>query len=421
MDLIQAYSRQLKKQYDHHPKRALQMIRLGLTYEHWRSSRFGDREIPVPYRKIYASVIRSVQNALSDPENTVWTNIFGPVEIFQSMGLQGISIEALATILAGFHTEDEFIDRAESLGISSTLCSYHKNFIGAVDAGLLPSPSCAVTTSTICDGNISTFRFAAQERNLPFRALDVPYEESPEGIHYLTGQLVDMIHDLENITGRRFEIQSLREVIERRNRSNHYYRTFLDGTREHCYPNTMGINQSMLLAALLNSGSREMPAYFRELSEDVLRYPGYTGKRILWIHLQPYYQETLREYFNLSRDYNIQISEFPMVSMEEMDSDDPVQAVAKRMIRLSYNGTMSRKLEWIRSLAERYQPDAVIHYCHWGCRQSSGGVTLIRNAMAEMGIPILVLDGDALDRRNSHDGQIRTRLEAFMEMIGGGR
>ena len=30
---------------------------------------------------------------------------------------------------------------------------------------------------------------------------------------------------------------------------------------------------------------------------------------------------------------------------------------------------------------------------------------------------MLILDGDAMDRRNSHDGQIRTRLEAFLEML----
>ena len=27
------------------------------------------------------------------------------------------------------------------------------------------------------------------------------------------------------------------------------------------------------------------------------------------------------------------------------------------------------------------------------------------------------LDGDGIDKRNSHDGQIKTRLEAFLEMI----
>ena len=30
---------------------------------------------------------------------------------------------------------------------------------------------------------------------------------------------------------------------------------------------------------------------------------------------------------------------------------------------------------------------------------------------------MLILDGDGIDKRNSHDGQIKTRLEAFLEMI----
>lgn len=33
---------------------------------------------------------------------------------------------------------------------------------------------------------------------------------------------------------------------------------------------------------------------------------------------------------------------------------------------------------------------------------------------------MLILDGDGIDRRNSHDGQIRTRLEAFLEMLESG-
>ncbi len=58
-------------------------------------------------------------------------------------------------------------------------------------------------------------------------------------------------------------------------------------------------------------------------------------------------------------------------------------------------------------------PDAVIQFCHWGCKQSSGGSILLKEKMQEMDIPMLILDGDGIDRRNSHDGQIKTRLEAF--------
>ena len=59
-------------------------------------------------------------------------------------------------------------------------------------------------------------------------------------------------------------------------------------------------------------------------------------------------------------------------------------------------------------------------FCHWGCKQSSGGSVLLKEKLQEMDIPMLILDGDGIDRRNSHDGQIKTRLEAFLEMLESG-
>ena len=69
------------------------------------------------------------------------------------------------------------------------------------------------------------------------------------------------------------------------------------------------------------------------------------------------------------------------------------------------------------TLADELKPDAVIHFCHWGCKQVSGGSNILKNDMKEKEIPMLILDGDGIDKRNSHDGQIKTRLEAFLEMI----
>ena len=46
-----------------------------------------------------------------------------------------------------------------------------------------------------------------------------------------------------------------------------------------------------------------------------------------------------------------------------------------------------------------------------------GGSVLLKEKMQELGIPMINLDGDGIDKRNSHDGQIKTRLEAFLEMI----
>ena len=37
--------------------------------------------------------------------------------------------------------------------------------------------------------------------------------------------------------------------------------------------------------------------------KDIENYPKFDGKKILWIHLLPFYQETLQGYFNSNRKY----------------------------------------------------------------------------------------------------------------------
>ena len=78
---------------------------------------------------------------------------------------------------------------------------------------------------------------------------------------------------------------------------------------------------------------------------------------------------------------------------------------------------LKEKIEVIEKVIDELQSDAVIHFCHWGCKQSSGGVMQLKDSIKKKNIPMLILDGDCMDRRNCHDGQIKTRLEAFLEMI----
>ncbi|WP_294403379.1 2-hydroxyacyl-CoA dehydratase family protein [uncultured Clostridium sp.] len=82
-----------------------------------------------------------------------------------------------------------------------------------------------------------------------------------------------------------------------------------------------------------------------------------------------------------------------------------------------YNGPYERKVETVEKIVDELDSDAVIHFCHWGCKQSCGGVMQLKEAMRKKNIPMLILDGDCMDMRNCHDGQIKRRLEAFIEMI----
>ena len=47
-----------------------------------------------------------------------------------------------------------------------------------------------------------------------------------------------------------------------------------------------------------------------------------------------------------------------------------------------------------------------------------GAGPIIKQTLEEAGIPVLLLDGDGADMRSQSDGQTKTRLEAFREMLG---
>ena len=77
---------------------------------------------------------------------------------------------------------------------------------------------------------------------------------------------------------------------------------------------------------------------------------------------------------------------------------------------------MERALEMAKAL----NCHGVIYFCHWGCKQTSGARPVRQaDAGGARGFPTLVLDGDGCDSGNVNDGQMVTRLQAFLEQLEG--
>lgn len=104
-------------------------------------------------------------------------------------------------------------------------------------------------------------------------------------------------------------MDDLSEVLSRENESKACYKEFLKLQRDRYYPSTLTLQMYMLFATHLNIGTPETLDLFRSFAEDIKSYPEFHGKRIVWVHLLPFYQETLKHYFNLGKDYQIQITE----------------------------------------------------------------------------------------------------------------
>jgi benzoyl-CoA reductase/2-hydroxyglutaryl-CoA dehydratase subunit BcrC/BadD/HgdB len=417
-DFVKKYCSYIKQTLEKgNPSKAQKLILAGLKEEDIRIRFAADKRMPKAYRELSRIAINSTRKGIAHPESYAWTNIFAPVEILECFGLNCVSIECIASFLSGFLLEDFCIDYAENHGIAPTLCSYHKSFVGGVDAGIIPTPKFAVTTSMICDGNINTFHYLSKKYDVDHYIIDVPDEYSESAVAYVVSQLEEMTEMLEQLCGRKLDLCELKRVIHRENQSKALLKEFVGLQKDRCFPNTLTLNMYLLFATHLQIGTPEVLKFFQHLVEEARDYPLYTGKKLFWVHLFPYYQETLQKYFNYGTDYCIQAGDMNLDYLEPLDINHPMEALAKKMLLNLYNGPFERKVAGISKLVEEMDADAVINFCHWGCKQSSGGVMLLKEEMKKKDIPMLILDGDAMDRRNSHDGQIKTRLEAFLELL----
>lgn len=417
LSVVDKYIDYVRNEAIENPEKSFPKMVLGFKANKLKTKLLPKKNISKGYQKLEAMMMSLVADSLSKEKSYVWSNIFAPCEIMQCFDLNTLSIECLSCYLTGYHLEDYFIDFAQNTGLAPTLCSYHKTFVGAVDSGVIPNPVYAVTTSLSCDGNLNTFRYLEKKKGVPFTFLDIPYEEDEASVSYLAEQLKQLTIELEKRFQKPFDIEKLKQAIRIENETRKELFRFFELQKKHYYPGELISQLYLMMGTHLMMGRPEFLELVRFLNKDIATYPVFEGKRILWVHLLPFYQESLRSYFNSSDKYQVIASDIIIDFMDELDENRPFEALATKIIRNLYNGSYSHKADMIGTLVDEIQPDAIIHFCHWGCKQASGGSVLLKERMKEKEIPMLILDGDGIDKRNSHDGQIKTRLEAFLELI----
>ena len=196
MDITAAFGRRVSRLAQEDPEKARRFLLLG-----WRANGIKNRLRPGKRspsdRMLFQAVNQAMVRCLARPEKNVMVSLFTPCEPLLTQGLLPYSCEAFSSYLSGSMAEEGFLRHAEETGIPSSLCSYHKIFIGAAQTDLMPRPRFILNTSLACDANTLTFRYLAEHYGVPHFSIDVPYEQSPQSVDYVAGQLREMSGFLE--------------------------------------------------------------------------------------------------------------------------------------------------------------------------------------------------------------------------------
>lgn len=369
----------------------------------------------------YQLFMDSVVGALADFDNAVVTSIFTPNEIFHALRARPVTAEAVASFASGAQAEGGFIAAAEGRGVPETYCSYHRILMGMATSGVLGKPRMLASCSVACDANNLTFKALGRFWGVPHVYVDVPYDVSRDSVLYVADELRELARATEDAFSRKLDESRLREVCACSERTMHELAATLPTRRGRYLANTMTIDMMEMLDLHLSLGLPECEALAREMQHDFLAASPYEGVNLVWAHVSPYFLESLGELVNTSQTSQIVASDmmFEHVSAGDawFDASSPYEFMAERLVRSCFNGPATRRADCIEHLARETGADAVVLFCHWGCKQTAGAAQLIRRQLEGAGWPVLVLDGDACDRANCMEGQMSTRFSAFLEMV----
>lgn len=361
----------------------------------------------------------TVMKALRSGEGAAIVNLYLPCEVLHSMGINLMFPEGYSCYLAAAAASDHFIEKAEAEGIASSLCSYHKCFVGFMESGVMPRPEMVINTTLACDSNHLTFRRAADHYDTPHKVIDVPTEFSEYNLNYVADQLKGMVSFIEENTSFILDEKEFLKTIEYSKTTIRNLRDAISLRRTRSLPDEMNSFMLELMASHALLGTREAVIYSERFLDELRALPERKGGlRLVWIHTLPYWQNALRDIINVSERCEIVACDMTYDSLDvNLDEEDPYKYMAERLLKCSMNGPSERRLETAHRLAEELRADGIVVYSTWGCKQSEGISTIAKKYFEEKGYPVLLMDGDGCDAKNVNDGQTATRFEAFLELL----
>lgn len=419
MPVTDVFGAYVEKWCDTHPSRARWLLKTGWEAQNLKFKWFPDKRLIPADRYLAGLMMDTMLSPLKNPDQSAIISVFTPCEMLQEVGLHPYNAEGFSCYLSASRTERGLLQQAENTGISETLCSYHKTFLGAAEKGLLPKPRCILYTSLMCDANLLTFRALAELFHVPLFSLDIPLQQTEENVAYVAEQLRAMGAFLEEVTGRKIENEALKVRLATSKRTLEKFQQFQRARADRYLPTDVvtplycGMTNNILL------GTPQEEAYVDGLLKAVKSAPPKKGTRIYWMHTIPFWSDAVKEALMFREEAQIVGCELSQVYEPDFDPEKPYEAMAQRLVYHALNGSVSRRIQAGIRHAKDVGADGVVWFAHWGCKHTMGAAQLAKKKFEEQGLPLLILDGDGCDRSHGGEGQTSTRLGAFLEMLQG--
>jgi len=402
------------------------------------------------YQKAWFAGLRQTVFAERRPYAIVQADM--PFELFEVMDVPVVSNQWWAALIAAKRLSGRYLDGMNARGYHEGLCRYCSLGLAAtLDAdperapwGGLPKPALLAARLT-CDCIQRVFAQWAETFGSPFHVLENPgarmlpprwwelsrrrwselYE--PCRLDLMVQDLQALVRALQKITGRKFDTERLRALMEGVNRQEEYF----DEARELICraprtPVRMNEQVQNVMTAQWHRGSAWAVEHARRFRDEVRQRveQGIAAcpeerLRLMWIgaglwHDTQFYT-AFEETYGAVFVWSMYLA-FGPDGYIRYGLDDPMRALASRIVSMNeqlHNPPWAN--EWMVEQARRHRIDAALLLIPLGTRASVPGSFFIERALEQAGIPTLKLWADMVDSRLWDGPAMRAKVGQFLE------
>jgi benzoyl-CoA reductase/2-hydroxyglutaryl-CoA dehydratase subunit BcrC/BadD/HgdB len=360
--------------------------------------------------------------AYEPDSKVIYTSIYAfPMELVAAFDAVPFDFELAGALMSTMGQGVPLMTEAEERGYSQDMCSFHRMSLGAFFKEYLPEPDLLTTTSFYCDGKGKTNDILSMLwQKEPF-FLDVPHEITKESVRYVENQLQHAARKIEEAAGQKLDMDRLKEAVRSSNRSRRMQLEILDLLKIRPMPMNPRDMIGYSLHGNLFSGGRikEMldEQLMQEIREKIAKgISRQENLRIFWFAWLPTYQANVFDTLK-SRQVGIPLCETFRVYWDDIDEGNPFEGLALKCLRNPFIGSVDRRITGMDKVVREYGIDGALLFATPACRHSNSTHMLLKDAFTRLGKPFLMLDQDISDPRGYHPEQVRTRLEAFIEVM----
>jgi benzoyl-CoA reductase/2-hydroxyglutaryl-CoA dehydratase subunit BcrC/BadD/HgdB len=398
-------------------------------------------------------------------------------EIIRAMDIVPVWTENYAGICAVKRDVNRFLERAESLGFSRSLCTYALCGLGfdhmREELGEMPPnppwggqarPDMMISSGQIlCDPRNKWYQAAQQFMpDVPIYNVGLPwpmYEDDIEVadiadyyIKYIVTELRGLVKFMEEQTGKKMDYDRLSEIVDLSERTwDLIWETY---ELRRAVPTTMDTGDAMntMVPMVFMMGTQEAYDFYldlkKELKDRIARKEGVVKDekyRLLWGGgLPSWFALTDFNYFNskgavFPAETTYRLIE-PIDRLNMPGTNDPIERLAWRWLRYwTYWYDKAKKrpgsepdVERLIQYIEDYQIDGIVMHEAFSCRTWHLGLIWQLNQLKKIYRPIpilnlgkkvnretpsLILESDIVDMSSYSEPETRSKIDTFIETL----